>query len=1639
MAWSSLRQLARQVKALVWKNLVLLVTRHWLSTLLLAAVAPIAILAVTLNIKNFEPAKKGFGVGSPAPVIALRDAIPASQRLVIVRADNPDFGSDIDDVIKTITQPLAPSQWFQVSSRQEATDSCFTNFRGTSGCYAVITFNDSPLSTVPFLNHTWSYTVRFDPIHGQVYSADVFSQDNTYQRYWLPTQLAVENAMTNSTEAPLTYMYTTQTQEDVDADQRKQYAKNVIRIFVIVFFLHVVPSIYHVVNVITTEREIGLSQLVDAMGSGPAARVASHIIAFSIVYLPTWLISGVLYWDLLFPDTNAAILIFWQLFSSLAFLNASVFAAAFFKTRRISSIFVVICFGLLAAGAMDTLSQRIQTSSVLPLSLFFPAMNYIYLVSHASFPARHAASNPPVNMCQTSGLESFDLEQSYYVPVKTFWGFLILQIFFYPVLAILAEHFVHGINHKGRAMTATGDTEFSGGGDADSGVAIRTTGLAKVYTLTWHKNWAGFGRDKNTGLRALNGVDLVAHKRQILCLLGVNGAGKSTTLDLLSGFKQPTAGTMDIAASPSQLGICPQQNVLFGRLTVLEHVKFWSQLKGGREDANAMHELIAACNLSHKTHSQAGTLSGGQKRKLQLACMFVGGTTVCLMDEVTSGLDPISRRAIWNIILAERSKRSMVFTTHFLDEGEVLADHIVILSKGQIKCQGPGIELKNTYGGGYRVYVPLESAHGGVKGIDAPWTLHQDQMVYQTPDSRSAAQIVSQLEAAGHSNVQVAGPTVENVFLHVAQADVEAQELALALGHQDDEKGVDINNSNTIKGAAPMLLPGQQLSSGRPTSFFQQVRILMMKRMRVLPRYWASAFLALLLPIALMPGINTLIKKSFIRPYCVNHNNQWSIYEPANVSLYSFYYYSPDFEYVGKHMPFGPPSAVSALRDVLSKFPVGYEYNMSYFDADFDVYDTLDEFQAKIHKEHPFGQAQLFIGTDGKPTTIAQNSQTSIEGAMISLNLYTSIRSGFHLHPGEKLSPPFFLTHHATLTSRCYGQYASLIMALYPAFFALYPAFERVQNVRALQFSNGVRPLPMWTAYFLFDLAFVTAVSIAFTITVSQQFPLWWGYAYMFPVCLLHGITAIVLAYIVSLRASSQLSGFLWAICFALLSWFAMVLAYVLPNTISDAINVQRNADIVAYTLGLLFPIGNVIRGMAVGFNMYQLACRDDGAAATPGSWWGYGFPITYLIVQAVLFGALLVWLDSDLSFSLLLPRRGPSRGGAGGAAAVAAAGRYGPLSDDDIELAPGGKAGAFTKSSPRDLVRMVHVSKTFGGGGVPAVDDLSLGLGRGEILALLGPNGAGKTTVVDMMRGELRPTRGDMFVRDMSVSRHPRAAQQATGVCPQFDALDLLTARQHLAFYARIKGVPAAELDANVNTALARVGLAEHADKQAAALSGGNRRKLSLAIALMGNPAVLVLDEPSSSMDAAAKRAMWSIIRSEMATASGEDSAGGGRALLLTTHSMEEADALATRAAILSQGRLLAIGTTGVLRHAYSSVYHVQLLLASAPHSPEHEMHAVEDWVRAEFAHTTFEGPSLGGQVKFMVPASGSVSHLISVLEAHRDQLGLHDYSIGAPTLERVFLSVVKDSYVEEEGKQRRKGLTGLLDFLGWRRSQKE
>ncbi|KAG7961902.1 hypothetical protein I3843_09G039100 [Carya illinoinensis] len=216
------------------------------------------------------------------------------------------------------------------------------------------------------------------------------------------------------------------------------------------------------------------------------------------------------------------------------------------------------------------------------------------------------------------------------------------------------------------------------------------------------------------------------------------------------------------------------------------------------------------------------------------------------------------------------------------------------------------------------------------------------------------------------------------------------------------------------------------------------------------------------------------------------------------------------------------------------------------------------------------------------------------------------------------------------------------------------------------------------------------------------------------------------------------------------------------------------------------------------------------------------------------------------------------------------------------------------------------------------AVQSLTFSVQAGECFGFLGTNGAGKTTTLSMLCGEESPTDGTAYIFGRDICSNPKAARRHIGYCPQFDALlEFLTAREHLELYARIKGVPEYRIDDVVTEKLEEFDLLKHAEKPSFSLSGGNKRKLSVAIAMIGDPPIVILDEPSTGMDPLAKRFMWEVI-SHLSTRQGKT------AVILTTHSMNEAQALCTRMGIMVGGRLRCIGSPQHLKTRFGN--HLEL-----------------------------------------------------------------------------------------------------------------
>jgi ABC-2 type transport system ATP-binding protein len=221
-------------------------------------------------------------------------------------------------------------------------------------------------------------------------------------------------------------------------------------------------------------------------------------------------------------------------------------------------------------------------------------------------------------------------------------------------------------------------------------------------------------------------------------------------------------------------------------------------------------------------------------------------------------------------------------------------------------------------------------------------------------------------------------------------------------------------------------------------------------------------------------------------------------------------------------------------------------------------------------------------------------------------------------------------------------------------------------------------------------------------------------------------------------------------------------------------------------------------------------------------------------------------------------------------------------------------------------MISAEKLSKKFGE--LQAVDQVSFTVAPGELFGLLGPNGAGKTTTIRMISGLLRPDEGTVRIENYNLWESPRAAKRLLGLVPQDLALyQEFSARENLRFWGGLYGLPRSQLKKNAEELLERVGLADRAGEPVSRYSGGMKRRLNLALGLVHQPKVLLLDEPTVGIDPQARHNILEIIR---------DIARQGTAVILTTHHLEEAEKLCDRMAIIDEGKILQAGSVTELAH---------------------------------------------------------------------------------------------------------------------------
>jgi ATP-binding cassette subfamily A (ABC1) protein 3 len=556
----------------------------------------------------------------------------------------------------------------------------------------------------------------------------------------------------------------------------------------------------------------------------------------------------------------------------------------------------------------------------------------------------------------------------------------------------------------------------------------------------------------------------------------------------------------------------------------------------------------------------------------------------------------------------------------------------------------------------------------------------------------------------------------------------------------------------------------------------------------------------------------------------------------------------------------------------------------------------------------------------------------------------------------------------------------------YPVFFALYPTNERISNVRSMQYSNGIRPIPLWLSHLAFDGIFVLVISAVAAGLLSMSTPVWVSLGLVFVILFLYGIVCALLSYVISMFARTPVTAWFMMALGQVVFYFAYFGGIIGVQSSTPYDNFEKVMNALFFGLGIVSPVVNLERALFIGLQQMGLMCNGR----TTGSIYLYGGPILYLILQGIFLFGLLLWWDSGFvsPFHSRLHKSSTSDGEA---------------TDTSTDLIAERKR---MHSTTTDL-RIDSVTKSFGKN--LAVDNVTFGVQQSEIFALLGPNGAGKSTIISMIRGDIKPSTSvsAIDIAGHSILTHAVAARSNLGVCPQFDSADVLTVRETLRFFAKTRGV--VDIEHNVSNVIAACGLEDWESQLAQNLSGGTKRKLSLAVALVGNPRVLVLDEPSSALDANAKRTLWRCLQS----------VAKGRAVVLTTHSMEEADALADRIGIVSS-RMLALGEREDLKRRAGNQFHVHLVSATAPRTTAAELQVMKQWINSSFPDAKISRETQGGQIRFEVPADGhDLASLIRALEVAKGDLGVEYYSVGKATLDEVFENIVK-RYGDEDVVER-------------------
>lgn len=1205
-------------------------------------------------------------------------------------------------------------------------------------------------------------------------------------------------------------------------------------------------------------------------------------------------------------------------------------------------------------------------------------------------------------------------------------------------------------------------------GDEEA-LRIRIRGLVKRY--------------KGADVNAVNPLDLDIFQG-IFVLLGENGSGKSSTISMLSGLIPFTSGSANIDgkelatqldAIRDSISICPQHDLLSNRLTGAEHLRLFGILKGVPSYLleSRIVESLNDVGLANSGDQLIEGYSGGMKRSLSLAISLIAKSRVVFIDEASSGMDMEKRRSLWEMLLRKKEEGStLVLTTHYMEEAEMLGDRIGIMHRGNLVREGSVSFLKRELG--YQIHTSKfdPAHHSTVTNVELLPLDHRDEL-----PSRLRA-----LEEE-YEHVAVTTPNLEDVFLQI--------------GKSLDEASVSTSDAKSQVDSISLL----SMNALRPASRAQQVLEYWKKRARADSRHMANLVCFILIPviITIVAMSFTVAFTSIMADFPKKLQAARATQEPISLtfvppsSTLEVPYASLDrqslldawegssnnvaFNYLGEpnngttlssYLWNGTSSALARLGGcaVLGNYTTEYDSSTL-----FDGTGRLQVQTTGITVAYNF----TTLGDASNSTTptylvgIEYNQTNVYSLAGLTNFINNAIAADYLNRSSYDLSSPFIRTRSVPFASKTTsdGKSAFFLLAFAMSVFNTQFAFllsmafailggqigkqitdemekQIVPQLQRVGFSSST----FWVANLLFNAARITT-SALFTMIVVALFreDLYSGASFLpFAISLLlQSWTTVVLAAIISnLFADPATAQKFIHLILCLMAMLPSALQLMLSAIATTMENAQDN---IFWDLAKIAPLLSPLSVLVSVVKDICWAYMDEWetpAASTLFAFDKVGKPIMiqflYFGASIIIFASMVIYKSRIRTVSIKEPVECHRLAPASSNTAIVqsddeTSSRRDSLSSvSSISSFSSAFSGMSSIAAPRndeDLVtlsdeeaqmdasvRLNGLWKRFSGAPRRSVVGSSLVVPRGMCFGLLGPNGAGKSTTISMLIGDLSPSGGSYSLdgyEAIGTNKNDLYQHVRLACCLQIDSLyDDMTVMEHLELFLSVRN-NANDLNSRkvIQEILVAMKLLPHAHKLASQLSGGNKRKLCTALAALTGNDIIVLDEPSAGCDPSMRRTLWGVLKIVQ---------DHNKALILTTHSMDEADACCNRIGIMVNGRIASLGSPQALK-AECGGYELQLVLPpliptpfSQGPTPTHDddIQALEDEVlKPNFPAVTLVDRDLAHDgslvLKFDIGAVSSVAGAFDLLHSAFKQGRFMDYSLSQMTLGTAYQRLVR------------------------------